>query len=223
MSFSIQYRPSAYHHHVLTGFLGADAGLYWFLSDVLHILGYKNGIGKSISNVRVQNIAGPLTRTLPHVYQRKRVVSHEAMLRYFQLSRMESVQEFGKKLDSPETYVKCLVKHDVTDFQNPTQLVILNQVTVTDMLRYDLFYVWYTFFKKEVSEKLYPDKFVEGFLEESETILKDPTSSVAKETVVVQETVVVPNEGEETAEYLKNIVLEINGKTKKFKLVEDTE
>lgn len=71
------------------------------------------------------------------------------------MCRVEAVQEFGKKLESPETYAKLLVKHGEKDLLNPSQLLILNTVMLTDMFRHFSFHVWFTFKKKYVIDNMY--------------------------------------------------------------------
>lgn len=155
MAFCIQYKPNPFHHYVLTGFVGFDESLYWFTSDLHDILGDFHH-----SNARVRHVAGTLKDALlpsllPQNLSKKHVTSHEAASRLLQTSPVEAIQEFARILDSPETYVRVLAEYDPANFQNPTQLIILNEVTVTDMLNHDLFFVWFTFFKKKAIRTLY--------------------------------------------------------------------
>lgn len=90
------------------------------------------------------------------------------------MCRVEAVQEFGRRLDFFETYVKCFIKYNEADLFNPSQLLNLNEVTITDMLRYELGFIWFDFFKKKIVLQLYCDPYIGEIVKEIRAVLKEP-------------------------------------------------
>lgn len=186
MTFCIQYRPDYKHQYVLNGFVGIEQKLFWFLKDVRRVLGGGGGGPQVVlpsSEVRVRHVAGNLRNPCPR-FLKKRLLNHEAALRAFESSPVEAVVALGRKLVAQDTYVRILAQHDPTDLKNPTQLLVMQETTVTEMLTLNLFEVWLIFFKKEAVAKLYPPPYpyhhhIDRAIEYCEAVLKASAAATA--------------------------------------------
>lgn len=190
MSFVIVYNnpdKRTIPHYSLTGIIGSDGLLYWLCRDVAKVLGKSRWFGHRLSNIKVQNVIGTLDN-VPPAFSRKRIIHHEHLTELLKNAKRARVREFGRKLNSPKTQIAVNPGRSITDFQDPTQLIILNTEE-----NINSFFVWLAMFKERVAETLYcqmsvlDDDFIQSFCKYAEgpkmqkTIAKSPPTFILYE------------------------------------------